>query len=238
MLAGVPERAVQHDRHERHLPTEVFAAGELQLIQELMHISCPSLLVMATFDLVHTWFVKSYQKLATEWVVFPFIVVAPLTWGMLHSVPLCIGVSTLIFVDSFYHAGVVKFVASGLTVQSTIKQNCKHDQWLFENADLIQIFMLENYLIFGNANSCLEYVQSMFDDEAGFDLDLLPIPKYLILDLSIVTGLEGNVQPLRIGEYFRRLEARTHDVGGIKGKNHIRTQVVAWSFVVRAVFSL
>mmetsp|Transcript_9447 Transcript_9447/g.20438 ORF Transcript_9447/g.20438 Transcript_9447/m.20438 type:complete len:596 (+) Transcript_9447:1310-3097(+) len=149
-----------------------------------------SLLVLAAIDLIYSWFVLSFKKSATEWVVVPFIVVTSLSFGMLQSVGLGLAASTLVFVASFYRAGVVKFIANGLTIRSTIERNFEDTQWLYQHADLIQILVLQNYLFFGNANSCLKYIQTMFDDEAGYDPNLPPMPKYLILDLSIVTGID------------------------------------------------
>ena len=171
---------------------------------------------------MHSWFIKSFNKSAHvyEWFVVPFIVVASLTTGMLQSVGLGIAMSTLIFVESFHKAGVVKFLANGLTgefwpsgnsvtvfvefslilfyfgtlitVRSTIERNCEDNEWLNQNADLIQILVLQNYMFFGNATSCLKYISTMFDDEdiSGFDGDLPPIPKYIIIDMSIVTGID------------------------------------------------
>ncbi len=76
-----------------------------------------SLLVLAAIDLINSWFIKSFQKSVDvfEWFVVPFIVVAGLTTGMLESVGMGIAASTLIFVHSFHQAGVVKFLANGLT---------------------------------------------------------------------------------------------------------------------------
>jgi len=148
-----------------------------------------SLLVFAALDLLNTWFVKSYQKSATEWLAVPFIVVISLTFGMLQSVALGLVCSTLIFVGSFQRAGVVKFIANGLTIRSTIERSCDDNDWLDQHADQIQIIVLQNYLFFGNANSCMRYIESMFDPCDG-EIDLPPIPKYIILDLSIMTGID------------------------------------------------
>ncbi|KAL7550719.1 hypothetical protein ACHAWF_013954 [Thalassiosira exigua] len=136
--------------------------------------------------------IKSYQKSATEWIAVPVIVVTSLMWGMMQSVALGLGASTLIFVASFFRAGVVKFIANALTIRSTIERNHNDSLWLDQHGDLIQLMVLQNYLFFGNANSCLKYIRSMFDEDpdVGCDADLPPIPKYLILDLTIVTGID------------------------------------------------
>ena len=149
-----------------------------------------SLLVLAACDLIDGWFIKSYKKSQHEWIVVPIIVTTSLTSGMLQSVGLGLAASTLVFVASFYRAGVVKYIANGLTIRSTIERNHEDNQWLDQNGDLIQVLVLQNYLFFGNASSCLKYIQSMFDDGDAYDPDLPPIPKHIILDLSIVTGID------------------------------------------------
>ena len=149
-----------------------------------------SLLVMAALDLTHTWFVRSYAKSPKEWAVIPLIVGTSLAYGSLPSIGIGLCASTLIFIASFQQAGVVKFVATGLTVRSTIERNCEDNRWLDVHAELIQVLVLQNYLFFGNASTCLSYFESMFDDE---DRDLnLPTPKYVILDMSILTGIDAS----------------------------------------------
>eukprot|EP00984_Skeletonema_dohrnii_P036571 scaffold37676_cov272-Skeletonema_dohrnii-CCMP3373.AAC.1 len=56
---------------------------------------------------------------------------------------------------------------------------------------MIQTLVLQNYLFFGNATSVLKYISSMFDDIEVIDDSLLPPkPKYLVLDMSIVSGVD------------------------------------------------
>jgi MFS superfamily sulfate permease-like transporter len=56
---------------------------------------------------------------------------------------------------------------------------------------MIQILVLQNYLFFGNATSVLKYISSMFDDVDVIDDALLPPkPRYVVLDMSIVSGLD------------------------------------------------
>jgi MFS superfamily sulfate permease-like transporter len=168
--------------------------SDFALVAYIPKFSFSSLLVLAAIDLVDSWFVQSYQKTARayEWCVVPFIVVSSLTVGMLASVGLGVGASTFLFVSSFYQAGVVKFIANGLTIRSTIERGWEDNEWLDQNADLIQILVLQNYLYFGNATSCLNYISSMFDDDGVMesDVELPPIPKFVILDMSIVTGID------------------------------------------------
>lgn len=88
--------------------------------------------------------------------------------------------------------GVVKYIANGLSVRSTIERPPKAADWLDQNGELIQILVLQNYLFFGNASSILAYIASMFEDP-GPDIDPIfvpPIPKVIILDLTLLTGMD------------------------------------------------
>jgi MFS superfamily sulfate permease-like transporter len=68
---------------------------------------------------------------------------------------------------------------------------------LDENGDLIQILVLQNYLFFGNAQSLLSYVTTMFDESADDCLDPLPpAPLYIIMDFSIVSGMDTSAVDL------------------------------------------
>lgn len=152
-----------------------------------------SLLVMAAIDLINTWFIRSYNKTTQiyEWMVIPFIVILSLLSGMLQALGIGVCISTFIFVAQFYRSGVVKFVATGLTIRSSIERSYEDSKWLDTNGDLIQILVVQNYLYFGNATSCRNYVSTMFtDDNTASDVDLPPIPKYVLLDMSIVTGID------------------------------------------------
>lgn len=119
-------------------------------------------------------------------MVFAFVV------GLLSAVFLGIAMSTFLFVAAFFRSGVVKFVANGITLRSTIERPVRVAKWLDQNGDLIQILVLQTYLFFGNASSAQHYIASMFEDPVD-DLDILflpPIPRMIILDLTLVTGMD------------------------------------------------
>lgn len=127
----------------------------------------------------------------------PFIVFTASFVGLLSSVFLGIALSTFFFVAAFYQSGVVKYVANGITIRSTIERPTRTARWLDANGDLIQILVLQSYLFFGNATSVLNYVRSMFekteDDEDRRDaFELPPIPKVVVLDFSLVPGMDGS----------------------------------------------
>lgn len=165
--------------------------SNFRLISFVPKCTFSSLLVMASIDLMNNWFRKSFQKIGSEWFVIPFIVLSGQMFGVLQSVALGVGISTLVFVSSFYKAGTVKFIANGLIIRSTIERQSEDNVWLDRNGDMIQTLVLQNYLFFGNATSVLKYISSMFEDiEVVGDALLPPKPKYLVLDMSIVSGVD------------------------------------------------
>lgn len=106
-----------------------------------------------------------------------------------------IAISTFVFVASFFRVGVVKYSASGLEIRSRVERSVAQSAWLSENGDLCQIIVLQNYLFFGNACSILDYVATMFEEvdktqSERLDFALPPLPRVLVLDLSLVTGMD------------------------------------------------
>lgn len=127
-----------------------------------------------------------------EWLVVPLIVVLAFVVGLLSSVFLGIAMSTFLFVASFNRSGVVKYVANGLNIRSTIERSLKTGRWLDRHGDQIQVIVLQNYLFFGNATSILHYLSSMFEEPSDEidELFLPPFPRVVVLDMTLVTGMD------------------------------------------------
>lgn len=176
------------------------------------------MLVLAFIDMIYTWFYKSYFKTKdkSEWLVVPAIVFCAFVFDLLSAVFLGIAFSTFIFVGSFFRSGkcshqllwtyrlgimashrfssfvgVVKYVANGAVIHSTIERPYRKYEWLLDNGDFIQVLVLQNYLFFGNASTVYSYIASMFDrienDTGGDQLETRK-PKFLCMDLALVTG--------------------------------------------------
>ena len=149
---------------------------------------------MAFLDMLDNWFVKSFFKTKEkmEWVVVPLIVIFSFVVGLLQAVFVGIAAATFLFVGTFFRSGVVKYLATGLNIRSTIERPPNVARWLDYNADQIQILVLQNYLFFGNASGLLAYITTMFEEpEPDLNPQLVPpIPKIIILDLALVTGID------------------------------------------------
>lgn len=164
------------------------------------------LLVLAFLDMTANWLVMSYRKIRNkaEWAVAPLIVVLTFAVGMLNAIFLGVAFSTFIFVASFYRTGVVKYLANGLTLRSSTERGIRETKWLNQNGDLLQIIVLQNYLFFGNAQSLLSYVSTMFQEpveersqeEERTQSVTAPKPLYLVMDCTIVTGMDTSAVDL------------------------------------------
>ena len=126
----------------------------------------------------------------TQCLLLQAIVVCAFVLDLLSAVFLGIGFSTLIFVAAFFRSGVVKYVANGKCINSTIERPFRASEWLNENGDLIQVLCLQNYLFFGNATSVYTYICASFESHGDEDENNKRKPEYLILDLTLVTGMD------------------------------------------------
>lgn len=165
-----------------------FYMNKFELVGFFPRIVFSTLLFVSSIDFLQNWFILSYQKTADkgEWLIVPIISLFAFVVGVLPAVAFGMALSTIIFVGSFYKSGVVKFIATGMTVHSSTERNIGDSEWLDQNGDLIQVMVLQNYLFFGNANSVKNFVSQMFQK----NLENNHFPKYVIIDLSLVTGMD------------------------------------------------
>jgi len=175
----------------------VFYLTKFDIVGFLPKLTFSSLLFVSSFEMIEVWFFASYKKTAVknEWAVIPVIVVFTFLVGSLQSVALGLALSTFIFVGTLNKHGVVKFIATGLSVHSITERSSEDAAWLDQNGDLIQLLVLQSYIFFGNAYSCLNYVNSMFEEfpehiTKKLSFPLPPFPKYLIIDMTLVSGVD------------------------------------------------
>lgn len=171
----------------------VFYLTDFQIVSYIPKPAFSSMLVLAFFDMINTWFYKSFFKTKDklEWMVVPAIVVCAFVLDLLSAVFLGIAFSTFIFVGAFFRSGVVKYVANGKCIHSTIERPFRMSQWLNKNGDRIQVICLQNYLFFGNASSIYNYIFELFESNEEKEVPLSKMKsKFLILDLTLVTGMD------------------------------------------------
>lgn len=180
----------------------IFYVTDFSLAQYVPKPAFSCLMVLAGLDMCRKWTYESFFKTKDklEWAVCPVLVIMAFWVGLLNAIFLGIAISTFVFAANFYNAGTVKFVGSGLTLRSTVERGPQEWAWLDQKSDLTQILVLQNYIFFGNAQSILNYVGTMFEEEDENDsngsveipdigsLPLPPIPKYLIVSLSLLAA--------------------------------------------------
>lgn len=165
---------------------------QFSVVQYIPKPAFSSLMVLAGLDMLRVWLVDSYfkTKAKLEWMVAPTLVVLALGIGFLNAVFVGVALSTFLFVGSFYRVGSVRFVGNGLNLRSTVERGQPETIWLSENGDQIQILVLQNYLFFGNCQSVQRYVSTMFMEDSDVAVYLPPIPKHLIIDFTLLTGMD------------------------------------------------
>lgn len=172
----------------------VFYMTDFRLVQYIPKPAFSCLMVLAGLDMIRTWIIGSFLKTQAklEWMVAPFLVAMAFSVGMLNAIFLGIAMSTFIFAANFYSAGTVRFVGSGLSLRSTVERGVTEANWLSQNGDRIQILILQHYLFFGNAQSVWTYVSTMFEEDNTSQSSQyqLPIPAYLIVDFTMVSGMD------------------------------------------------
>lgn len=175
----------------------IFYLTKFDVVGFLPKLTFSSLLFVSSIEMIEAWFIVSYKKtvVKSEWAVTPVIVVCTFLVGSLQSVALGLALSTFIFVGTLNKHGVVKFIATGLSVHSITERSAEDAAWLDQNGDLIQLLVLQSYIFFGNAYSCLSYVNSMFEElpehiTKKLSFPLPPFPKYIIIDMTLVSGVD------------------------------------------------
>eukprot|EP00548_Thalassiothrix_antarctica_P012186 CAMPEP_0194155466 /NCGR_PEP_ID=MMETSP0152-20130528/64686_1 /TAXON_ID=1049557 /ORGANISM="Thalassiothrix antarctica, Strain L6-D1" /LENGTH=1083 /DNA_ID=CAMNT_0038862353 /DNA_START=98 /DNA_END=3349 /DNA_ORIENTATION=- len=178
----------------------IFYYNHFFLVAYIPKMAFSSLVVVSFLDTIIIWGYESYLKTKEkiEWLVVPIIVVCAYVMGLLQAVFLGVALSTFLFVAAFFRSGVVKYLSNGLVVRSTIERSLDASKWLDIHGDKIQVVVLQNYLFFGNSYSMLEYISEMFEEKDVAGSNLLstshhsspPFPKYIILDLTLVTGMD------------------------------------------------
>jgi len=133
-----------------------------------------------------------------EAIILCVIVFISVTGGKMMAVSAGAVASVMLFVYNWYHAGCIKYEASGLTWHSSVERTELSVEWLEEHGDRIQIVQLQGYLFFGNATQARERVREILEDQAPSALtstnrneDQDPV-EYVILDLTLVIGLDAN----------------------------------------------
>jgi MFS superfamily sulfate permease-like transporter len=124
-----------------------FYLSDFQLVQYIPKTAFSCLMVLAGIDMCRTWLIGSFFKTKDkmEWAVAPLLVILSFSVGMLYAILMGIAASAFLFVANFQKAGTVRFVGSGLSLQSTVERTPREVTWLEQNNYLTQILMVRMY---------------------------------------------------------------------------------------------
>jgi MFS superfamily sulfate permease-like transporter len=126
-----------------------FYLSDFQLVQYIPKTAFSCLMVLAGIDMCRTWLIGSFFKTKDkmEWAVAPLLVVLSFGVGMLYAILMGIAASAFLFVANFQKAGTVRFVGSGLSLQSTVERTPRELTWLEQNNYLTQILIVSVYVM-------------------------------------------------------------------------------------------
>ncbi|GMI10162.1 hypothetical protein TrLO_g15578 [Triparma laevis f. longispina] len=152
-------------------------------------------LTVAGLGMIDTYLIKSYRN-----TPFPQYVPIPLFCGISYFFSSTIAIGALLVVSlggvlwAVKGGSVVRYLANGLIVRSTVERGEIESNILDLKGDLIQCFFLQGSIFFGNGKSIKKYVQTMFDNVPRLPERLVemlpPKPVCLVLDFSLVISLD------------------------------------------------
>ncbi|HEY9644748.1 MAG TPA: SulP family inorganic anion transporter, partial [Chroococcidiopsis sp.] len=159
------------------------------------------LLLYIGINMLLEWVYRSRFKLPRlDYILVIAILIIIAVWGLLQGVALGIVIACFLFAVNYSRSNIVKHQLSGKTHKSKVERPISQRQLLKANGDQIAIFVLQNYLFFGTANTLLEAVRQRL---ASTELDSLA---FLILDFRLVHGLDSSAV-----FSFIKIKQLTHD---------------------------
>jgi sulfate permease, SulP family len=131
------------------------------------------------------WVYDAFFKLPKiDYLLILLILLVIGMFGFLQGVATGILVAVALFVINYSRIRVVKFSLSGVNYHSNVDRGLEMQRLLMTHGEQLAIFKLQGYVFFGTANNLLTIVRARIDDPA------LPKARFLVLDFSLVSGLD------------------------------------------------
>jgi SulP family sulfate permease len=102
--------------------------------------------------------------------------------GFMAAVAFGVVVATLLFVIAYSSVDAVRLSTTGANFHARVERRPEHHSRLSELGGCVQIHKLEGFLFFGSASRLVERLQK--------DLEVSPAPRFAIVDLKRVVGLD------------------------------------------------
>lgn len=159
------------------------------------------LLLFVGAEFIYEWLWASRRSMSgSDYVLMWGIVLIIAIVGFLPGVAVGLVAATGLFVFRYSRIDVVKHELSGAEHQSNIERSTADAEFLGVAGESIHILELQGFIFFGTANRILGRAKLLLDGSTP--------PRYLILDLRRVTGVDSSAVAI-----LERLALLAHDRG-------------------------
>lgn len=160
------------------------------------------LMIHIGIDLLKEALIDTYDELDKLELATVWIIAAIMTfWGMNQGIAVGVLLACITFVmqsASLPTCAPIRGSMSGATLRSNVWRTTEALDVLDHESRHIHVMQLHGHLFFGNANTLSEYVHGLFGHHASSPLHTMaaasstPTIKYLILDFTLVVGLDSS----------------------------------------------
>ena len=155
------------------------------LLQWIPLIAISSILFFMGLNLLSKWLFAPWRRLTTtEFAIVLLIIAAMKVFGTLPAVGIGLMLSIAHFVLTYSRFNILRTTASGRDRRSNVERSQADEQLLRQHGDQIYILELEGFIFFGAGNLLTMKVNERVQDRS------LPSPRYILLDLRQVNGID------------------------------------------------
>ncbi|GAB3441691.1 SLC26A/SulP transporter family protein [Insolitispirillum peregrinum] len=144
------------------------------------------LMIFLGLELLLEWLVASRHQLPRrEWLVVAAILLAIMLVGFLAGLALGLAISVVMFVYTYSRLPVVRMVATGTELRSSVDRSTAALQRLNSQGQRIHVLQLQGYLFFGTVERVVSEVRERLQTISERPL------QFLLLDLRAVSGADS-----------------------------------------------
>jgi SulP family sulfate permease len=161
-----------------------------------------SVIAFLGIDLLYDWLWVQRRRLPVgDMAIIGVILITAAGVGFLEALVVGLLAAAMMFIVSYAGIDVVRLRSSGAVRRSSVERGRDALACLGKKGNETRIFELGGFLFFGTASRLLDNLRIEFEHENG--------PKYVVLDLSRVTGVDSSAafSFFRIGELCERNNA-------------------------------
>lgn len=144
------------------------------------------LMLFLGLELLAEWAYASRRQLPVEeWLIVVAILVAIMATGFMTGLAVGLGISVVMFVYNYSRLPVVRLVASGSELRSSVDRSHVDSSILSKRGEVIHVVLLQGYLFFGTVERVVAQVRDRLRRTQVSPL------RFVVLDLRNVSGVDS-----------------------------------------------